>query len=332
MNKNMLFLENFYSLLNAGYSVEEALTLCQSIFNLSISTQMMKKLEQGIDIYSCLLEGSFPQLFKEYFMFYKSKNCLSEAIEKSLNICKTKQNYQNQLKSKLTYPCILLCFLFLFSIFVIVILLPNVNHLFDSFGIKKGILTQIIFFFFYIFPILFILFISISLFMIIHLIYGLRYKKFKIIERYLKYPIIRTILQKYFSLKFAVYYHELALEDMDSLMIINILNQQMTESDMKIVLYEMNNRIVEGEDVEFIFNDFEYLDPLFLTFFKMYMKNPLQHESIKQYIQMTYQQIDYWIAQFIKYFIPCIYGFVAIFVITIYISIIIPMMNVISEI
>lgn len=332
MNKNILFLENFYSLLNAGYSVEEALTLCQSIFNLSIGKQMMKKLEQGIDIYSCLLEASFPELFKEYFMFYKTKNCLSEAIEKSLNVCKTKQNYQNQFKSKLTYPCILLCFLFLFSIFVVFILLPNVNHLFDSFGIKKSIITQILFFFFYIFPILFVLFILLFIILIVRLIYALRYKKFKMIEKYLNYPIMKTLLQKYFSLKFAIYYHELALENMDSYMIINILNKQMIESDLKIVLYEMNNRILEGEDIEAIFQDFEYLDPLFLTFFKMYMKNPLQHHSIEQYIQMTYQQIDYWIAQFIKYFIPCIYSFVALFVITIYISIIIPMMNVISEI
>lgn len=62
------------------------------------------------------------------------------------------------------------------------------------------------------------------------------------------------------------------------------------------------------------------------------MKNPTQHDSLIYYIQLTYDQIDLWIASFLKYLIPSIYSFVAVFVITIYISIIIPMMNIISEI
>ncbi|MFR6098585.1 MAG: hypothetical protein ACLUIS_00260 [Longibaculum sp.] len=64
----------------------------------------------------------------------------------------------------------------------------------------------------------------------------------------------------------------------------------------------------------------------------MYIKNPIQKQSISHYIELTYQQIDVWISQFLKYLVPSIYGFVAIFVITIYVSIIIPMMNVISDI
>lgn len=64
----------------------------------------------------------------------------------------------------------------------------------------------------------------------------------------------------------------------------------------------------------------------------MYLQNPHQHQSITHYIQLTYQQIDFWIAKFLKYVVPCIYGFVAVFVITIYVSIVIPMMNIISDI
>lgn len=332
MYKNILFLENLHTLLEAGYSIEEALILCQDILNLPIGRQMIKQLKEGEDIYSCILQSSFPSLFKEYFSFYQTKNCLSEAIKKSLNIFKTKQAYQNQLKSKLTYPCVLMLFLFFFSVFVVFILLPNVNNLFDSFEIQKNILISVLFFIFHLFPFMFLIVLTFFLIMIIRLFYGLKYKKHKIIEQYLHMPIIRIFLQKYFSLKFAVYYHELAMEDMDSAMIIRVLNQQMNESDIKIVLYEMNNRMIEGEAIESILEDFEYLDQLFLTFFKMYMKNPNQHQSIEDYIQLTYQQMDFWIAQLIKYFVPCIYGFVAIFVITIYVSIIIPMMNVISDI
>lgn len=332
MDKNILFLENFHSLLSSGYSIEEALILCYQIIKLPFISSMIDRLKEGDDIQNILINSALPTLFKEYFRFYKNKNCLSEAIEKSVHICKTKKKYEERLKSKLTYPIVLLVFLFLFSIFVIFILLPSVNQLFVSFQIQKNIMIQVLFAFFYVFPIIFVIIIVFIILSIIRLLFALRKKKSKIIEQYLKIPYIRTILQKYFSLKFAIYYYELSLENMDSAAIIQVLNDQMNESDIKIVLYELNNRILDGETIECILEDFEYLDELFLTFFKMYVKNPNQHESIQQYIDVTYQQMDHYISQLLKYFIPCIYCFVAIFVITIYVSIIIPMMNVISDI
>lgn len=332
MNKNILFLENFYTLLNSGYSVEESLKLCQYILNLSFIKKIEDKLKHGEDIYDILLQSSFPTIFKEYFSFFRNKNSLSEAIEKSLQIYKSQQTYKEMLKSKLTYPVILLVFLFLFSIFVEIVLLPTVNDLFVSFQVQKSFFIQMMFTFFSIFPLLFIILISCLFFMIIQLYDGLKHKKFKMIEFYLKRKGISQLLQKYFSLKFVIYYYELSLEEVDSAQIIYILNQQMNESDLKIVLYELSNRLQDGESLEDALHDFEYFDSLFLTFFKMYIQNPQQQDSLKYYIQLTYQQLDQLISQVLKYMIPTIYGFVAIFVITIYISIIIPMMNIISDI
>ena len=332
MNKEYLFLKNLYTLLNAGYTFEEALMICQRIFYLPIIDDMLEELKKGEAIDNVLLSHSLPTLFKEYFYFFKNKNCLSEAIEKTLHICMMRQDYQNQLKSKLTYPLILMTFLFLFSIFVGGILLPNVTQLFDSFQIQKSFMIQIMFTFFYLIPFLIMIAVFLISFLLIRLYYALKKKSYLIIEWYLHLPVFKVCLQKYFSLKFAIYYHELLQEEIDSATIIQLLNDQMTESDLKIVLYEMYNRLHEGEALEDILNDFEYFDPLFLSFFQMYIKNPIQKQSISHYIELTYQQIDVWISQFLKYLVPSIYGFVAIFVITIYVSIIIPMMNVISDI
>lgn len=332
MNKDYLFLKNFYTLLDAGYSLYESLMICYEIFHHSMIKTMLASLEDGIALEKILLDSELPDLFKEYFMFFKNKNCLSEAIQKSLEICISKERYQNQLKSKLTYPLILIIFLFLFSIFVVFILLPNVDQLFVSFQIERSFTLKCVFAMFYIMPLL-IVGIGIGLIVLsVRLIYALHNKRFKIIEWYLHLPLIRSFLQKYFSLKFAVYYQELLDEEMDSTSIVELLNEQMNDSDLKIVLYEMNNRLHEGESLEEILKDFEYLDILFVSFFEMYIKNPGQHQSLKHYIDMTYDQIDLWIGTFLKYLIPSIYIFVAIFVITIYISIIIPMMNIISDI
>ncbi|MEG0592157.1 MAG: type II secretion system F family protein [Coprobacillus sp.] len=332
MNKEYLFLKNFYELLASGYSIEESLLICNHILHYTPIQSMLDRLKLGDSIENILLESPLPKTFREYFIFFQNKNCLSEAIEKSLNICLSKQDYQNQLKSKLTYPLILFVFLFLFSIFVVFILLPNVNELFNSFGIDKSLFVEVVYKLFYLIPIILIVVCSLVVFLIVRLLLGLKRKSFRVIERYLKYPIFKICLKKYFSLKFAIYYNELLKEEMDSASIIAVLNDQMKQNNLKIVLYEMSNRMNEGEALENILEDFEYLDELFLTFFKMYMKNPKENYSLNQYIDFTYQQIDIWVAQFLKYLVPSIYCFVAVFVITIYISIIIPMMNVISDI
>lgn len=332
MNKDILFLENLYTLLDAGYSIHESLVLCYQILHDDTILNMIEKLKKGEDFSSILLKSSLPLVFKEYFSFYQNKNHLSESIEKSLSIYKTQKNFLSKMKSQLTYPCILLLFLMLFSIFVVFFLLPQVNQLFISFGIEKSIVIQIVFILFHVVPIVIMSIICLVLMMIIHLIYGLRRKKHHIIELYLKIPLSRVLLEKYFSLKFCIYYQELAQEDTDCATIINMLNKQMVKSDLKIVLYEIENRLYDGEAIEDILKDFEYFDQLFLTFFEMYLQNPAQHQSLSHYIELTYQQLEHWVSLFLRYLIPSIYSFVAIFVITIYISIVIPMMNIISDI
>lgn len=128
MNKDYLLLKNLYGLLEAGYSIEEALHLCQQMIHYHVIDEMLEQLNHGESIENILLNSSLPHLFCEYFRF-QNKNCLSEAIKKSLDICIMKEEYQNKLKSKLTYPSILVTFLFLFSLFVVFMLLPNVNQL-----------------------------------------------------------------------------------------------------------------------------------------------------------------------------------------------------------
>ncbi|MCD7950853.1 MAG: type II secretion system F family protein [Erysipelotrichaceae bacterium] len=332
MNKDYLFLKNLYTLLDSGYNMEEALIICDHIMHHDVIAEMLMKMQLGEDLQTIILESHMPKLFLEYFRFFQNKNSLSEAISKSLNICMMNEEYRQKLKAKLTYPLILLTFLFLFSIFVVFFLLPQVNQLFTSFGIQKGVLISIMFTFFNLLPLLIIGTSGTLIFMAFRLIIALKHKSYRIIEWYLRLPIFGICLQKYFSLKFALYYQELLQEEIDSATIINMLNEQMTETDLKIVLYEINNRLSEGEALEDILEDFEYFDSLFISFFQMYITNPTQKDSLSHYIKLTYEQIDFWIAQLLKYLIPAIYVFVAVFVITIYISIIIPMMNVISDI
>ena len=68
--------------------------------------------------------------------------------------------------------------------------------------------------------------------------------------------------------------------------------------------------------------------------FKKYIsiiQNSHENQSLENYIQLTFMQLNQFVSKFIKIIVPLIYGFVATFVIVVYVSIIIPMMNVVSN-
>ena len=143
---------------------------------------------------------------------------------------------------------------------------------------------------------------------------------------------LRKYIQKYFTFKFCLYFNELLEDHIDSNTIITMLNESMSQSDIKIVLYEIYTRLKEGEQLENIIDGFPYFDHLFVSMYKMFLKNPDEIGSMRGYLDISQEQITYAVNKFTKFFVPVVYGFVAFFVITIYIAVIIPMMNVIGDI
>ncbi len=332
MKKNILFLENFAELLNQGYTVEQSLSLSHQILYLPFYDYYMNALSQGEDIYELLLEGDYPSTFKNYLNFYKNKGHLSEAIINSLKICKKQDEFINKLRKQLTYPMFLLLFLFGFSLFVLVFLLPQVHILFESFSIEMNYMTYIMFLLFQLFPYVFtVLFCFITITFML-LIYGIKKKRYKILDKFINIPILNVILKKYFSLKFAIFYNELSLDNIDTASIIELLNEQMADDDIKVILYEMKNLIKKGENMEDILTKLKYLDPLLQSFFQISFYNINKKDAISFYIDLTYSFVELYIDKFIKVIIPVVYCFVSFFVIGIYVAVIMPLMSGFSNI
>lgn len=97
-----------------------------------------------------------------------------------------------------------------------------------------------------------------------------------------------------------------------------------------MIVYELYRLIVNGHDFNLAVNDFPYFSDDFKKFISI-IQNSHENQSLENYIQLTFMQLNQFISKFIKIIVPLIYGFVATFVIVVYVSIIIPMMNVVSN-
>lgn len=324
------FLNFFIVMLQQGYDIEYILKLCHILHYKKESQCILNYLNEGYSLQDALLKCHFSHSFQEYFRFFIHTFSVTDAIKKTLKICEKKNEMKMKLIKKLTYPFFMLIFLFFFSIFVVAFLLPQVENLFLDFQIEKTFFITFVFSLFHIIPYFifftFFLLISCSLFIFYHV----KKTNFHIIDLLMKRThFISKLLKKYYSLKFAIYYDELLQNKYDATSIIEILYSKIEDSDIKMIVYELYHFIKQGQSLNESIRDFIYFEEDFKMFYMMMCQNQ-NNKSLNDYINFVFTQIDSFVSKFIKIVVPLIYGFVATFVIVIYIAIILPMMNIIT--
>ena len=330
-NREIAFMKIFVSLLEQNYDIYHILELCSSLHYTKECQSLSNSLKNGDDLAQALLQYDFSATFKEYFYFFKNSFSVSEALTKTIQICEKKNSIKKKLAQKLTYPLCLLVFLFLFSIFIITFLLPQVEILFADFQIEKSWLITGIFIMLHLIPILIFLSFFIVAFTLVYVYLCIKKINFKAIDMLIeRIPFLGKLIQKYYSLKFAIYYDELLKNNYDATTIIEILYEHIHDSDIKMIIYELHHYIIEGKSLEKAIEQFSYFEADFKTFYLM-MNESHEEKSLQDYIHIVYMQIDHVIAMIIRIAVPFIYGFVAIFVVSVYLSMIIPMMNSVSN-
>lgn len=332
MNEEYRFLETIANFLEQGYLIQDVLNMCKYIYNNDLIEKLNLKLNAGKSLDEAILECDFNKTFKEYFKFFRIKHNLSIAIIQSVDICKAKDNTFMKLKKELTYPALLIVFLMMFSLFIVYALLPSIMQLFNEFAIEPTLITSFMFMLFKIVPILIITLLIIFISLCFMTVYAINKQYFQLIDFFINHSfIIKNIIQKYYSIKFALYYNELLVSGYDTTDIIIMLYHQIDDSDIKMLIYEIYTQILKGESLAEIISNFNYFEPLFIASFKILIHDNQTNKSLNNYLKISLDTLHFKIAKVIKIIIPVVYGFTATFVILVYVSIIIPMMSVISN-
>lgn len=331
-DEQIYLLETISHLLNQGFAIDDILCLCKIYDHTSFIEEIETELLHGLTLEEALLKTKLPALFKEYFSFFQNDFSLSDALDKSLYICKRQEAIKKQLRQKLSYPLFMIVFLFIFSIFIILYLLPQVEILFIEFDIKMSFMTQFVFILFKIIPIFLFLSITLLFFIIAIVIFAIKKQRFQYIDFFITHTnLIQNVMKQYYSIKFAIYYNELLENHYDASTIIDILYHRINDSDIQMIVYELYQELVKGYTLEEVIKKFDYFDSGFKKFFSIMMADHFEKKKLNDYIHYSINKIELHISRSIKIFIPLTYGFVACFVIFVYISIIIPMMNVVNH-
>ena len=181
-NKLLNFIDLLIFFFNQGYSLQETLDFC-SLLNYEKEVKEIKNyLNQGLSLDEIFIMLPFPTLFKEYYSFFKNEFTLETALKKAIEICKKRDEYKNIFLKKLAYPIILLIFLFVFSIFTVFYLLPQVEILFNDFDIQKSFIIQCLFVLLHAIPVFLTLITIINIILMIFIYQSIAKQKFNQID------------------------------------------------------------------------------------------------------------------------------------------------------
>lgn len=332
LNNDIVLLEKFSLFLSQGYEIKDIFAICSKTLPNQNIGLIKDFLDQGMSLEEAIKKSRFPKDFKEYFSFFVLNNDIGRAIKQAIAIVKMKKKLIDNLRKKLTYPSFLIIFLVIFSLFVNWGLLPQIFKLFKEFNIKMSLFQQLFFIFFSYLPTLIVLCFCLSAFIISFTIYAIKKQRFNLIDFLVfKIPVISPVIKKYYSIKFAAYYNELLNNGYNLTQIVELLYRQIGDSDLKMLVYEIKNNLIAGDDLDKALAKMPYFEDLFLSCFKLMLLDNRRDKSLKDYLDLSITAIERKIETILKITIPCIYFFVSSFVIMVYLSIILPMMNIVNE-
>ncbi len=327
MNYDLKGLETLALLLEQGFYLDDALKLVMTIYPSKNFKLITKKIKEGESLENAIIKTGLPKVFIEYFKFFDNGLNTAAAIRQALSLTNENIETKKFLLNKLSYPMILILFVSGFCIFLIFSLMPQINLLFTSFNIEPTIFTNLVFSFLNLFP-LAILAVLLSIVTTCGMVaYGIRKNNFGIIDFFNVIPGFGWIIRSYYSLKFAIYYNELVKSGYDTGNIIHILYSQMDSSDLKMIIYELKKGIEEGSLVEQAVRDFSYFNDYLKSYFFLMIVNNLENKNLDLYIRIQKKLIHSLIERVTIVITPCVFGFVGIFMVSIYLAIILPLMN-----
>ena len=324
-------LRTLISFLDAGYSLGTCLNLLERLSKDVRISQLKRSLEDGHTLEEAFMRVEWDPLFLEYFIFFLRSGQLQEALRQALDILEMKKQLTRQLKKALAYPIALFVFAMLFTFFVSFFLLPQIELLYASFEQQTDAKVTLFFHILNGLPLVFCFSIGILAVYLSHLQSGLKKGNFRIVEQALKTPVTGPVLKEYFSLKFALYYKEAAKHSHRLAQTMDLLSKDLFQSDLVMVAYDLRQEIEKGLELPQAIQKSIYFTDYFKQVFSLALYASSIDKQLTHYVESSIERIQTKVKRWTSRLVPLLYAFSLGTVVSIYLMIILPMMNLVSN-
>ncbi len=321
-NKNLLeeleLLENLSLFLNRGYQLSEAMNLINKRFSLDKELEMLK---EGKLLSEILKSRDFDNDVLLILEISEQSGNLKSGVNKSVVLLKNKIDTKDQVIEVIKYPLLLAAILILALGFVSVVLIPQFQNIYSSFGIELSIFIKTIFLTIKILPIITTI---LLIFIIIFIIYIKNQPFESQMQFYLKYDIIAKYYIKLYNQVFVINITNLLLMGLRLDEILLILQKQqynelVAKEAMRILI-----ELKQGSQLYQCLNTKLYTDELVLLIREGEQQSTLV-QNLENYIIYIQKQRASKTQKMIFLIQPIFYGIFGVLIIMLYASIFLPM-------
>jgi competence protein ComGB len=330
------FLKRTGELLERGYSYSEAVE--SILYQMPSKRQKelnvsLEQLKSGQPLYTVLANLKFQKDLIGYIYFADKHGGMLEAISEGSKLTINKNTNLQKLKKAFFYPSFLFFITIILFIFVDQTLLPQYFSLYESMGLEVNLFTKIIASFSSFLPVISgFMFLTTMLMLVVYFSY---FSKLPILQQrrlLLKFPLLgptlRLIQTQYFTLQLG-YLLSGGLSVHESLQ----LFETAPKSDFyRVIGIFITEKLKRGEDFPNILNQLDIFERELPYIFHHGQTNGKLDKELQFFSQSCLKKIEGQMDKCLKLIQPVLYGLIALLVISMYLSIMIPMFKIINGI
>lgn len=336
IDKQSVFLKRLGSLLQNGYSLQSALSFLKlqesNSYSISID-ECIRDLSNGESIHQTFTNLHFHSEVLGYIFYAERHGDIPSTFTKAGEYLERKSTQQEQLMKILKYPLFLIIISGVLLGFFYSILLPRFKSIFHSAETDSSFFLQIIFNLFSILPYIVYFFIT-TIFLGI-LFYYVLYKKLSPIKKMqikLKIPygnkIFRMINTFYFSNQLGI----LLISGLSVTESFLLMSAQQNNLFFKVEAERVHRNLLQGKDLNLIVKEQNYYEIQLNFIISHGLHNGLLGQELCNYSDYVLEKLDETIKKGLSVIQPTIYCGIAIVIILIYAAMLLPMLNMFSEI
>lgn len=332
-NEQLIFLKRLYRLLESGYSFLEALQVIKWDHTLKkAATEVISSIKTGKYIDEAFEQTGFHSTIVSYLFFVRYNGDFSASLNHCISMFEQRLTYMRKFKQVIRYPLVLSVFFFLLLFFLKTSVLPAFEEIFAMNNSSSSTLTismTMIHLF------ITCLFISCMIALLVAIFWKFYKRQFPIHKQiiiYQKIPIYRTILKLQTSYYFSTHINMYLKAGMS---LKNILEQLKTQNHLPILRYYvelMYQQLQSGHYVHPLLLELAFIDrPLALLFERQNNQTYLE-KDLEAYATMLTEQMEQKVMRVITLVQPLFFGFLAVMILFVYISLMWPMFQLITTI
>ncbi|MDP4169921.1 MAG: competence type IV pilus assembly protein ComGB [Bacillota bacterium] len=325
------FLKRIAELLTRGYPLAEAiesLAFQLPLFRKEELFTCIFELKKGFPLHYVLTELGFNKDLTGYVFFSEQHGNFAEALLAGSELTIKREKDRQKLMKLLNYPIILLFITGGMFVFIEKSLLPKFTSLFKTMNLEANFFTKVIYAFAHYVPIFFT-FLLIS-FTVAGLYYFLSFRKKPVLEQkrlLVRIPVAGRVLRLIHTQYFSIQLSFLLAGGLSITEALRLFERNKSQPFYCELGRMIKDKLLTGEKFERILQDFSFFDDDFAKIAKHGQENGKLEQELFFYSQHCINRLEEMLDKGFKVIQPVLYMFIGFLVISMYLSILLPMFH-----